>query len=174
MSDQAPPPPQWAPPPQQPQWGAPPPGAWGAPAYAPPPSRPIGVTLSAAWYIFIGVLLVIVGIIAVVAFTALEGLFQGSEIPGGAAAGIGIFIAVIVGLFALLFLGTGIGLLRGRGWARIVGIVLAVLGLLGGISTLTTGGNSGGLIYGIIVTAIYAGIIFALYTAGSWFAAMRR
>lgn len=166
-----PPPPQWAPPPQQPGYGAPPPGMWGGPGYAAPPSRPLGVTLSAALFLFFAVLLLL-GAVIVMAGGALFASAFGAE-GAGFLAGAGIVIGVIILLFSLLFFAVGIGLLRGKGWARIGGLILAVLGLLGGISSLAQGGGGGSLAYGIVMTLIYAGVIWALWTAGPYFAARR-
>lgn len=151
--------PQWSPPPQQP-------AGWGGSGMA-PASRPLGVTLSAIWLYFVGVLLVLLA----AGMLALGGLMEsvfGSAGSGGMFAGLGIFLAVFVGIFAVLFLLTGYGVWKGRGWGRIGGIIWGVLGVLGGVSSLT---GQGGLVYGIVSIAIWAGVIYALWMAKAWFAA---
>jgi hypothetical protein len=135
-----------------------------------PVARPLGVTLSAIWFYFIGVL----AILGAAAMLALGGFLEnmvGSANSGGFFAGLGIFFAVVVGLFALLFILTGWGVWTGRGWGRILGIVLAVLGLLGGLSTLS---SNGGTVSGIVQIVIWALVIYALWMAKGFFAARAR
>jgi hypothetical protein len=132
-----------------------------------PVARPLGVTLSAIWFYFIGVLLVL-GAAAMLAIGGfLESTF-GTANSGGFLAGLGIFLAVFVGLFAVLFLLTGWGIWTGRGWGRILGIVLAVLGVLGGVSAL-----SGSTTTGVVTIVIWALVIYALWMGKAFFAARR-
>jgi hypothetical protein len=148
--------PQWTPPPQQPM-------GWGGPGYGGPPPRPLGVTLS-------GVLFFIVGIIAILAaILALAGGALLTQIFGSSAAALGIILGGIVALIAILFLLTGWGLMGGKGWARILGFVLAGLGVLGGLSALT--GN--GLVYGVVQIVLWGGVIYALWMAGPYFSVRR-
>lgn len=151
--------PQWSPPPQQP-------AGWGTATMA-PASRPLGVTLSAIWFYFIGVVLIIFAAAAIAFGSFFESVF-GAQGSGGLFAGLGIFVAVIFGIFAVLFLLTGYGIWKGRGWGRIGGIIWAVLGVLGGLSSLA---GRDGLVYGIVSIAIWGGVIYALWMAKSWFAA---
>jgi hypothetical protein len=146
--------PQWSPPPQQP-------AGWGASGMA-PATRPLGVTLSALWFYFIGVLGLLAGIIVIAGGTMLSDVF------GSAAIGLGIALGAIALLFAFLFLLTGWGVWTGKGWGRILGIVLAILGVLGGLGQLT---GQNGLVSGIVQIAIWGGIIYALWMAKAWFAA---
>ncbi|HUP83080.1 MAG TPA: hypothetical protein VM284_02705 [Candidatus Limnocylindria bacterium] len=122
----------------------------------------MGVTLSSLWFYFVGVLLLLAAVLLVAGTQLLEG-----AMGGGVFAGVGIVFALIIGLFAVLFLLVGWGIWKGRSWGRIGGIVLAVLGVLGGLSALT--GNS--LVYGVVTIAIWGGIIYALWMAKSWFMA---
>src|SRR5687767_8610525 len=127
-----------------------------------PAARPLGVTLSAIWFYFIGVLGVLAGIIVIAGGTMLADLF------GSAAIGLGIMLGAIALLFAFLYLLTGWGIWKGRGWGRILGIVLAVFGVLFGLAQLS---GQNGLVSGIISIAIWGGVIYALYMAKAWFAA---
>ena len=154
--------PQWSPPPQQP-------AGWGASSMG-PVARPLGVTLSAIWFYFLGVLLVLIAAAALALGGFLESTF-GSATSGGVLAGLGIFLAVVIGLFAVLFILTGWGVWTGRGWGRILGIVLAVLGVLGGLSSLS---SSGGTVSGIVQVVIWALIIYALWMAKAFFAPRMR
>ena len=51
---------------------------------------------------------------------------------GGASLSIGIFLVI----FGFIYLFIGIGLLKGRNWARIVHIVFAAFGILSGVFTI--------------------------------------
>jgi hypothetical protein len=151
--------PQWSPPPQQP-------AGWGGGGMA-PMARPLGVTLSAIWFYFLGVVLILVAAAALALTGFLESYF-GSPDTGGFFAGLGIFLAVFIGIFAVLLLLTGYGVWKGRNWGRIGGIIWGVLGVLGGISSLT---GRDGLVYGVVTIAIWGGVIYALWMAKAWFAA---
>ena len=159
---QAPQQPQWSPPPQQPM-------GWGGPGSMGPVARPLGVTLSAIWFYFIGVVLVLIAAAALAIGGFIESTF-GTADTGGVFAGLGIFLAVLFAIFAVLFLLIGFGIWTGRGWGRVGGIVLAVLGVLGGLSALS-GGN--GATSGIVDIVIWALVIYALFMAKAFFAARR-
>jgi len=148
--------PQWSPPPQQPT-------GWGGPGYMGPVARPLGVTLSAIWFYFIGVILVLAAVLALAGGALL------ADLLGSGATALGIVLAAIVGFFAVLYLLTGWGIWGGKGWGRIAGIVLAILGVLGGLSLLT----SNNAVSGIVNIAIWAGVIYALWMASAFFAARR-
>jgi hypothetical protein len=147
--------PQWSPPPQQP-------AGWGAGTMA-PAARPLGVTLSSIWFYFIGILALLGAVLLIAGTQILEGAFG-----GGVFAGVGIVFALIIGLFAVLFILVGWGIWKGRGWGRIGGIVIGILGVLGALGQLT---SQNGLVGGIIQLAIWAGVIYALWMAKAWFAA---
>jgi hypothetical protein len=153
--------PQWSPPPQQAAgWGG---GGMG------PVSRPLGVTLSAIWFYFLGVVLILIAA-AALALTGFLDSYFGTADGGNFLAGLGIFLAVVIGLFAVLFLLTGWGVWTGRGWGRILGIILSVLGVLGGLSGLSA---KDGLVGGVIQIAIWAGVIYALWMAKAFFSSRR-
>ena len=146
--------PQWSPPPQQP-------AGWGTGGMA-PMARPLGVTLSSIWFYFIGVILVLAGIVVIAGGAMLADIF------GSVATGLGIALGAIFLLFAFLMLLTGFGIWKGRSWGRILGIVLAVLGLLGALGQLS---GQNGLVGAVVQIAIWGGIIYALWMAKAWFAA---
>jgi hypothetical protein len=152
--------PQWSPPPQQPT-------GWGGPGTMGPIARPLGVTLSSIWFYFIGVLALLAAVLVLAGSTMLESAFGGSA--GGVFAGVGIVFAVIIGLIAVLYILAGWGTWTGRGWGRVLGIILAILGVLFGLSALTGGST----VYGIAMIVIWALVIYALWMASAFFAARR-
>jgi hypothetical protein len=125
--------------------------------------RPLGVTLSAVLFFIVGAILVIAAVLTLAGGALLTQIF------GSGAAALGIVVAAVFAIIAILYLLTGWGLVGGKGWARILGIVLAVLGVLGGLSALT--GNS--LAYGVVQIVLWAGVIYALWMAGPYFASRR-
>ncbi len=160
--------PQWSPPPQQPT-------GWGGPGYGGPPPRPTGVTLAAIFLIVIGVLLLLAGVLALAGGAMFANMFQGQD--GGLLTGVFAFIGVIILFWAILHLVGGIGSLQGKGWGRWTGIVVAVitvifavLGLLGSMGRT----DAGGLIYQVVIIALYALTAWVLIQASAYFAAARR
>lgn len=92
----------------------PPPGGQG------PQGRPTGVTILAVLYIIGGLLMLSVPVL----FTAIVPL----EI--GLFAEVGVICWAVFGILALVYFVVAYGLWVGQGWARIVAIILAVIGLL--------------------------------------------
>jgi hypothetical protein len=88
-------------------------------------------------YIALGVLGLIFAAFALIGLTGAAGLISASAEPDEAAVAIPILSIVGSALVTFLFafslpsIVTGIGLLYFKGWARIVGIVLSALALLG-------------------------------------------
>jgi hypothetical protein len=183
--NQAPPQQQsgWAPPPQQQSGWAPPPqqgGGWGQGGYYPAPPRPMGVTLTGIFYIIVGLLVGLAGLLLLLGggllggaageledFAGLGGMLGGMLVVGGI-----LFVFV-----ALLFLASGIGVFQGRNWARVLGIVLgvifAVLGVLGILGSLGAGMDAGAMVWNVLFTALYALAAWALYKAAPYFAHRR-
>jgi len=183
--------PSAAPPPHEPSSPPPPMTPPASPPPSPPPyvagpspaasgtmQRPGMVTGAAITMIVLGALIVLVGL-----FVLIVGVFVGgaanqfnvqfSELGGmaGAVAGVIIVIALIFLAVGILDIVAGANVLGGRSWARITGIVLAVIIGLVSLSGLFGDRNGGGIVLGIIVVAANAFIIWALATTGSWFAA---
>jgi len=168
---QAPQQPGWAPPPQQQQ-------GWGQAGYYAPPARPMGVTLTGIFYIIVGVLLGLAGLLLLLGGS----LLGGADIPelpgfGGVLGGMLLVGGIILIIVAALFLASGIGSLQGKSWARILGIVLgvigAVFGVLGILGGMGAGMEAGSLVWNIAFTALYALAAWALYQAGPYFAYRR-
>ena len=95
-----------------------------------PGQRPTGVTILAVLEFIVGIIALLGGLGALVGSAALG--FAGRGMLSGV---FGIFggVALIFGILALV---VGWGMWTGREWAWIVGIVLAVLGLVSGVVQL--------------------------------------
>ena len=87
----------------------------------------------------LGWLQILLGILDLLLAAAVFGLFTafgllagagGAEVLPWLGPAIGTFVGFVVGLTGLPNLLAGIGLLAGKGWARILALVLAVLNLL--------------------------------------------
>ena len=146
-----------------------------------PKSRPLGVTIIAILHIIGGVLMLIFGIGLVFLATVLPTLppsafnqsqiqgnltFGQAPIPAGAPpmgvqsllGGLGIaFGAVLVALAIVSFV-VAYGLLKGRGWAWTVTLILSIISIVWNAISIATG-NIGGII-SIIISAV---IIYYLY-----------
>ena len=178
---QPPMPPPPPPPPAQPQWTPPPqqPVGWGGPGYGGPPVRPTGVTLAAIFLIVMGVLTALVGGCAAIGGAAVSQIGNNTNssgvfgAAGGILAGIGIFI-VVLGVLSIV---SGAGILSGKGWGRWIGIIIsiiyAILGILGGLGTLTAQNGMTGGIFTLVVGLLYALAAYALIRAGAYFSYRR-
>jgi hypothetical protein len=146
-----------------------------------PKSRPIGVTIIAILNIIGGVLMLVFGIGLITLGAVLptlppsvfnqsqiEGNFTAGQVPIPAGAppmglqsllgGVGIaFGAVLVALAIVSFI-VAYGLLKGRGWAWTVTLILSIISIVWNAITIATG-NIGGII-SIIISAV---IIYYLY-----------
>ncbi|HEY7463080.1 MAG TPA: hypothetical protein VH987_01405 [Candidatus Limnocylindria bacterium] len=166
-----------APPPQvtQPQYGQP---QYAAPGYAMAPERPGMVTAAGIVMIVLGVLVTLFGLLFLIAgaFVGGAGNAIETQVPGlpanmaGAVAGVIIVFAIIFLAFGILDIVAGANVMGGKGWARITGIVLAVI--LGLLSLLGLGNpdQGGGIIITLLLIAANVFVIWALVTTGSWFA----
>ncbi len=140
-------------------------------------ARPTSVTVAAWILIVLGAIVTLAGLFLVIASGALAGLL-------GPLAGLGIVAAIIAIVIGVLHIWSGIAILGGKNWARIVGIVLGALGVLFGVLGLvaafttpavtdpTTGatvGGPGSAITPVIQIVIYGFVLWALMRAGSWF-----
>lgn len=140
------------------------------------PARPSSVTAVTIVLIVLGVLTAILGLFVLLAASivtsgmAIPGLeeFQGST---GAIGGILVVIGGVVIAFGVLEVVSGINLLSARSWARILGIVLAVVAglfaLLGAIPNQNAA--NGSPLVSIVLLAAYAYVIWILATSGRYF-----
>jgi uncharacterized membrane protein (DUF2068 family) len=186
--DQPATPPHWAPPPaqpqqpQQPQWSPPPqqpaPG-WGAPGYAAPPSRPMGVTVTGIFFVIWGVLVTLFGVLFLAIGQAGDAFEQLVPEAGGAFAGVVTVLAIFLLALGILWLASGVGIFLSKQWARIIGIIMGVLGvIIGGLVLLGSlspeaQSDAGGIVIFGIVTVLSAVAVWSLVKAGPYFAYRR-
>lgn len=170
-----------APPPMPQSTGYPPPGSpppgyqWAA---AGPPTRPGMVTGAAIVLLVLGVLTAILGLFALLAasiFTSgmqIPGMEQFGENATGAIGGVVAIFGGVIIVFGVLQVVSGINLFSARSWARILGIVLCVIGALFGLLALVPSGNAsaqGSPIFGLILLLANGFVVWALATTGRYF-----
>jgi hypothetical protein len=146
--------------------------------YASPPMagmvdhRPGWVTFAAVMQFIGAAALLLGGLLAMVGGSFIAALFEGGLGEfGDVLAGIIVVVGVILLLLGVLFLFMGLGLLKGRGWARITAIVFAALGALFAILAIVQGD------FGSLLNLVLDGlIIYALVNPKSkaWFDQMAR
>ena len=127
-------------PPTDPAWNPP---SSGAPAGSAVVQSTSGAVVAAG--VFLLVIATLIGIVAAFAIFAGAMMDQWQGLVGGGQSGLtdeqvraamatGRVFVIVIGavllVIAVAHLASGIGVLRRRGWARIVGLVMAVLGLL--------------------------------------------
>lgn len=145
-------------------------------ALAPGSPRPGLITAAGITLIVLGILTLLLATILLLGALFFAGAVGesgfGIEMPGfagslGAFAGIFIFVVLIVLGFAILQVVSGFSVLGGRGWARIAGIVVAVIA---GVLALAGVGNGGGDVVSLALAVANVFVIYALATTGPWFA----
>jgi hypothetical protein len=148
----------------------------GPPSYA-PARRPGLVTAAGVTLIVLGAFTALVGLVLVLGGAMLGGAANsaggGTDVSGlstmlGAAAGVAMVMALVAIGLGVLQVVSGIKVMSGRSWARIAGIVSAVII---GLVALAGIGDADNMVFSGIVAAACAFVIFALATTGSWFAA---
>ena len=112
-----------------------------------------------------GLIILLVGVaVAAVSGSLLSAL--GLAIP----AGIGIAVGGAVAVFGILGLLVGWGLLTGRGWARILAIILSGLGIVGSLASLaliSISGVVGLVIDGVILWYMFRPNVRAFFGGGA-------
>jgi hypothetical protein len=106
-------------------------------------NRPAGVTIIAVLELVVGALCIVGGVAIMLGGGFLAAIMsqsgaQGSAAGAGIMGALGAAAGVLVLVFAALYLLTGWGMLKLRGWARIVTLVLAGLSILGSLFGLAT------------------------------------
>lgn len=96
------------------------------PSGYPPPSRlPIGVAILGVLTILIGIFILVAGVVLLAAPLFLTGL--GFPLVFGLTAGVVGLVVLVIGL---LWVGTGVGLIRLRSWAWWLAVIVMVLSIL--------------------------------------------
>jgi hypothetical protein len=150
----------------------PPPVAWGAPpvAVAAKGQRTMLAAVAGVGLIILGILGGLFGLaIAVFGSSVVRQLdlsqyggdFGDINDPAAVISGAIAFVGIIVLVYSLVYLIGGIGVVRSRGWGRVMGLIV---GILSGIFWLlgVTGGRSDGLGFALVMLAIHIYIVVAL------------
>lgn len=166
-------PPAWQPPPTaQPAWqAAPPVVAWR-------PRRPGMVTAASIALIVIGTVVVLIGLLFILGGAVISGVGNrpdlGIDLNGfsGALGGVVAVVGAIFVLFGALELLSGIFSLLGRAWARILAIVMSVLGALVAVLALVgaRSGGGGSPVVSLVLLVAYIFVIWAMASEGAYFA----
>lgn len=115
---------------------------------------PLGIKIISILYYIGAVFAVISGIIVIAGGSFLSNLF------GIVLTSLSILIAIFAFGFAVLGFFIGKGLWKGQSWARIVAIIFAILGVIGGLSSITVNIIQG-TIYLIVDGLIGGYLLFA-------------
>jgi uncharacterized membrane protein HdeD (DUF308 family) len=162
---------------QQPGW---PPAAArpAAPSFSGGPARPTSMTTAGIFLIVLGVPVGLIGLLAGLAGLAFPSIRSSPEIVdqlGALPEGLGIFMLVL-GVVLLAWGVTevlaGAFVMQRRGWARIAGIVVGILGTLAGISLSLpnqAGVNYVALVIGLLFGGGHAYAVWVLVRGGDWF-----
>jgi hypothetical protein len=126
----------------------------------------------------IGVLVALIGLLFIVGGALIGSVGDRPDLGldlngfGGAVGGIVAVVGAIVVLFGALELVSGIFAMLGRGWARILAIVMSVLGalfaVLGLVGSRAEGAGSPAI--SIVLLAAYVFVIWAMASGGRYFA----
>jgi hypothetical protein len=93
--------------------------------------RPTGVTILAVLSFLAGGLLLIIALGALAGGAVIASVF--ASLPASLVGAGAIILAVVCFVFAALYAANGVGLLKLQNWARLLTIVLIVLGLLSAV-----------------------------------------
>ena len=131
------------------------PGAQPAVAWAPPPAaaaaqgkRTTLAAIAGAVSLIGGILWALLGLlVAVVGGTFFASLGNFAEIPelegadaGAVLGGVAVFFGVLIIVVGLIYVVAGIGILRSSTWARVLGIIVAIIGGLFWLASLSGAG----------------------------------
>jgi hypothetical protein len=148
------------------------------PPPAPLPGRPGAVTATAWILIVLGALVALVGAIVLISGAFFDAIAVMPEMRarfGRLPDAFGGFLAVVGALllaYGIAQLVSGVNILARREWARIAGLVVAILGAMLTLGSLTPGRGTtfGGTIVVLLLFAAYAQAVYTLLTSGRWFA----
>jgi hypothetical protein len=141
------------------------------------PQRPGQVTAAAVLLIVLGVLVALFGLLAVVAGAAFPSVAESAEFReqlgdlSPAFGGLLLTVGIIVLTYGVLQVLTGIYVLPGKSWARITGLIVAVLGILFSLLGVRPGEGSGGgtVVFFVALLAAYVFVAWVLASRGAWF-----
>lgn len=138
-----------------------------------PPERPSGVTAAGILLSALGAIFVFFGLIALLVGGAVSGAAVASpgqdELLRGAASSLFGGIGAAIVMWGVVEIVTGAFVLRGAGWARIAGMVVAAVSGLLALSALFGRDPGRGLFFTVVVVAAYVYTVWALAANGRWF-----
>lgn len=125
------------------------------------PPRPLGISILAIIELLFGVISLVLGAILAAASGSIVSAAKSVGLGSIGAGALGTVIAilggglVIAGLIGILI---GWGFWTGRGWARIVAIILTAIGVIGGLVALLLGIYTG--IVGLVIDVLILWYLF--------------
>ena len=177
------PPPDAAPPAYSPPTYTPPPiappAAQPTVAWAPPPVAGTAVGQRTSLSLAAGILLVILGVLGALFslvmltigrsfvdqfdFASLPGLEQIND-PNAFVGGLITFVGIFVLACSTFYIVGGVGVMRSKGWGRVIGIVIGILAGLLWLAGVTGGGRAGGgdISFSLVLLAIHAYVAIVL------------
>jgi hypothetical protein len=154
----------------------PPPVAWGAPpvAVAAKGERTMLAAVAGVGMIILGILGGLGGLAVAVFGSSMVKQFDLNQYgdfgdindPAALISGAVAFVGIVVVVYSLVYLIGGIGVVRSRGWGRVMGLIVGILSGLFWLLSLTGGSSSNGTGNGIgfvlVMLAIHIYIVVAL------------
>ncbi|MBA2634267.1 MAG: hypothetical protein H0U86_14930 [Chloroflexi bacterium] len=139
--------------------------------------RPSKITGSALVFLVGGIAGLAYGILLLLRPELLAGaiLMSDMEQVAEAVRQASAIIAIVTVVLSVLYVLVGIGLMAGRGWARVVAIILAVLTILFSslalvaAATTPVAADAGNLLGTLVTVAVYLLILVALFTSSRYF-----
>jgi len=123
------------------------------------PHRPMGITILALLETIGALVLLALGAMMILLGAAvLVAVGLGEASLGIALSEIVVFVGGFILLLGVIELAIAWGLWKGQGWAWTVALIVAVLGIIGGVIALVSGS-----LYNIVTLAIQAIIVYYLY-----------
>ena len=123
------------------------------------PHRPIGITILAVLETIGALVLLALGAMVVLLGAAvLVAIGLGEASLGVALSEIVVFVGGFILLLGVIELVIAWGLWKGQGWAWTVALIVAVLGIIGGVIAIVSGS-----LYNIVTLAIQVIIVYYLY-----------
>jgi len=150
--------------------------AWAAPApaVAVQGGRTGLAAVAGIALLILGILGALIGLLVFAVAGMVGSLGSGGffdEVPGmppgfeTAIGGFVVVLGVIILVYSLLYVIGGIGVLRSRGWGRVIGIVVGIISGLIWISAATTpapGGEQSSVLFAFVLLAVHAYIVVVL------------
>jgi len=154
-----------------------PPAPLPTPLPAPLPGRPRAITMTGWILIVLGVPVSLAGALVMLSGALFDTIrdtpelrAQLGDLPGSFGSLLLVVGAVLLA-YGVAQLVSGINILARREWARIAGLVVAILGAMVTLGSLAPGNvtTAGGTIFLLVLFAAYAEAVYALMTGSAWF-----